>query len=169
MILFLWVASCIVCVLLGHYLGDRKIKKKVRSILSKKTERQVASDYRADLLNKWLVAEKKNINILSIFNNIETENIGIYGYGIAGKQLVNDMKDAQIKITCIIDRNAHNLGCDYPIYTLDDELPELDMIIVTSVNLNEVKNHIKQENCKIILLRDILELAIEREQRSGGK
>lgn len=169
MILFLWIVSCIVCVLLGCYLGDKKIKKKVGPILSKRTERQRASDYRADLLYKWLVAEKKNINILSVFNSIETENIGIYGYGIVGKQLARDMKDAHIKITCIIDRNAHNLGCDYPSYTLDDELPQLDTIIVTSMNLNEIKNRIKQENCKIILLRDILELAIERDQRAMGR
>ena len=165
MILFLWIVSCIVCVLLGRYFGNKKIKKKWRSILNKRAELQIASDYRADLLYKWLVAEKSGINILSILDNIETENIGIYGYGILGKQLVKDMEDAHIRLTCIIDRNAHSLGCDYPIYTLDDELPELDMIIVTSVNFNEVKNHIKQENCKIILLRDILELAIEREQR----
>ena len=72
------------------------------------------------------------------------------------------MKEAGIRITCIIDSNAHNLECDYPIYTLHDKLPVLDVVIVTSVNLNEVKNHIKQENCKIILLRDILELAIQR-------
>ncbi len=169
MISFLWIASCIVCIFLGRYWGDRKIKKKLRPMLSEKTELQIAANYRADLLYKWLVAEKMNINILSIINNTEAENIGIYGYGIVGKQLANDMKDAQIKITCIIDRNAHNLGCDYPIYTLDDELPELDMIIVTSVNLNEVKNRMKQENCKIILLRDILELAIERNQGRGGK
>ena len=169
MILFLWIVSCIVCVLLGRYIGDKKIKKKLRAILNKKSELQIASDYRADLLYKWLVAEKRNINILSILNNIETENIGIYGYGVVGKQLARDMKDAHTKITCIIDRNARNIECDYPIYTLDDELPELDMIIVTSVNLNEVKNHIKQGGCKIILLRDILELAIERGQRSGGK
>ncbi|MCM1120971.1 MAG: hypothetical protein NC416_00155 [Eubacterium sp.] len=169
MILFLWIASCIVCALLGCYFGDRKIKKKVRPILCKKTERQMASDYRADLLYKWLVAEKNNINILSVFNSIETENIGIYGYGIVGKQLAKEMKDAQIKITCMIDRNAHNIECDYPIYTLDDELPQLDIIIVTSMNLNEIKNHMKQENCKIILLRDMLELAIERKCENAGE
>lgn len=138
-------------------------------MLDKKNELQVASNYRADLLYKWLVAEKRNIDILSVFNNAETEKIGIYGYGIVGRQLANDMKDAQVKITCIIDRNAHNLKCDYPVYTLDDELPELDTVIVTSVNLNEVKNHIKQADCKIILLRDILELAIEQKRGSGGK
>lgn len=169
MILFLQIVSCIVCILLGGCLGDRRTKKKARQMLSKKNELQIASNYRADLLYKWLVAEKKDINFLSMFNNTEAENVGIYGYGIVGKQLANDMKEAQIKITCIIDRNAHNLKCDYPIYTLDDDLPELDMVIVTSVNLNEVKNHIKQANCKIILLRDILELAIEQKQGSGGK
>ena len=61
-------------------------------MLSEKTELQIAANYRADLLYKWLVAEKMNINILSIINNTEAENIGIYGYGIVGKQLANDMK-----------------------------------------------------------------------------
>lgn len=168
MILLLWIASCIVCVFLGRYLGNTKIKKKWRSILIKRTELQTASEYRADILYKWLIAEKKNINILSTLNNLETENVGIYGYGIVGKQLVKDMEDTHFKITCIIDRNAHNIECGYPIYTLDDELPQLDMIIVTSMNLNEIKNHIEQENCKIVLLRDILELAMEREPRGMG-
>lgn len=168
MISFLWIVSCIACIFLGKYLGNRKTKKKARQMLDKKNELQAASNYRASLLYKWLVAEKKHINILSVFNNTETGNIGIYGFGIVGKQLASDMEDAHINITCIIDRNARNLKCDYPIYTLDDELPELDLVIVTSVNFNEVKNHIKQKNCKIILLRDILELAIERKQGDGG-
>lgn len=161
MVLFLWIVSCIVCVLGGKHFGNRKLKKEVRSIFEKTTETRIAADFRADLLYKWLVAEKKNVNIVSFFKRIEMQKIGIYGYGIVGRQLVNDMREAQIMITCIIDRNAHNLKCDYPMYALDDEWPELDMIIVTSVNFNEVRNHNKQENCKVILLRDILELAIE--------
>ena len=139
MIIFLWIVSCMLCVLLGKYFGERKIKRKVRVILSKRTESLIASNYRADLLYKWLLAEKNNINILSILNHIESEDVGIYGYGIVGKQLAHDMKEAGIRITCIIDSNAHNLECDYPIYTLHDKLPVLDVVIVTSVNLNEVK------------------------------
>ena len=92
MIIFLWIVSCMLCVLLGKYFGERKIKRKVRVILSKRTESLIASNYRADLLYKWLLAEKNNINILSILNHIESEDVGIYGYGIVGKQLANDMK-----------------------------------------------------------------------------
>ena len=59
--------------------------------------------------------------------------MAIYGYGILGRHLVKQMELLGYRPEFIIDNNV-NIHSDYHIYGMEDEWPEVNVIIVTVVN-----------------------------------
>ena len=58
-------------------------------------------------------------------------NIAIYGYGMFGKHLVCQLNKENIRIKYIIDRQKDKKTKDIKLYTLDDQFPEVDCVVVT--------------------------------------
>ncbi len=86
-------------------------------------------------LNEWMDKKRRNPSrIVNLLSKKGYGRIAIYGAGEMGIQLYKDLCNSGIIIECFIDRSKSECGIDIPIYTLDDQLPEVDAVIVSVVH-----------------------------------
>lgn len=98
------------------------------------------------MMNRWVQIKQEGKKITDYTKNCY-KTIAIYGFGYAGERLQDDFENDGIKIDYIIDQNANNLVSSVEIYSMQDELPEVDLVIVTSImEFSEIK---KMLGCKI--------------------
>lgn len=110
------------------------------------------------VLNKWL---RNNILGKNIFEYLKEHNmntIAIYGLGMLGENLVLELKKTGIQIAYGIDRDIYiKHKFRFPIFNINDELPQVDAIIVTVESVIDelrIKTH---ERIPIIGLYKIVE------------
>lgn len=128
-------------------------------ILSVKNER-----YREywKILKRWLDINVQGKTICEYFNKNRCDSVAIYGLGILGSSLVDEMRNHNITIAYGIDQDEHKgKKFDFPVYRLQDELPEADVIVVTvGYAFDSVKGQIMTKGTfQIVSLNDLLDFA----------
>ncbi len=68
-------------------------------------------------------------NLISTINSYNIPRIALFGYGNIGKKMSYYLYSIDYEIQYIIDRNKENI-VDYPAYTINDQLPDVDVIII---------------------------------------
>lgn len=129
-------------------------------------------DYQKDFRNRQirLSKEKEILRLWSKIDNIpdilgsymrkqQMNTIAIYGYSQLGRVLHQKLSDEGIHVEYIIDQKGEMLGCQLPVYTLENVLPQVDVIIIAPVGLYEIiKPQIsKKTNAKIMDLEKMVE------------
>lgn len=87
--------------------------------------------------NTWIALENQGKYIGDFLRQKNYHTAAIYGYGHLGKQLFGRLKKEEIEISYLADQNAAYIKEDVPAYTLKDELPETEVVIVTLVEKEE--------------------------------
>ena len=70
----------------------------------------------------------------SISDYLYSQNIRkvvVYGLGYIGRQLVNRLKDTDVSLVGIIDRNAGFINSDIKVVRLEEFEQETDLVIIT--------------------------------------
>lgn len=84
------------------------------------------------VLDAWLSLKEQGISIADRLIEMGYKNIAIYGVGMMGMHLIEEFKKSDVNILYLIDRRAKSLTNAYPIYSMEDNLPEkVDAIILT--------------------------------------
>lgn len=111
-----------------------------------------------NILNQWIVLQHEGKKIEQYFINNGYNKIAIYGMGEIGNRLYEELKDSSIEVKYAIDKNADNTYSQIEVYTLEDDLEEVDAIIVTTAfAFVEIKNSLEQKiNYPIISLEDVV-------------
>ena len=86
--------------------------------------------------SQWLYLKQKGKGLHQYFKDNLINHIAIYGMGVLGERLYDELKDSEISIEYAIDRMAGHknipglniYGCD------EDRFPEIDVIVVTPVH-----------------------------------
>lgn len=86
------------------------------------------------ILDAWMNLENKGLTVEGYLKENGYDHVAIYGYGYIGKQLYGRLRRKHMDVVYIIDQNAAFLETDIPAYTLEQDLPEADLIIVTSLD-----------------------------------
>jgi len=60
--------------------------------------------------------------------------IAIYGLGVVGRHLIQLLINYKLDFRYAIDRNAKNLHMPYAVYSLEDKMPDVDVVVVTVVD-----------------------------------
>lgn len=95
--------------------------------------------------------------------NKKYKDVAIYGLGIIGKSLVKVLMDEKINVVYGIDQNEYKGRIfEFPVYTLQEELKDIDIIIVTvedndSHIKRELENRVKAEIVSVDYLLDVSE------------
>lgn len=110
-----------------------------------------------DIIDKWRKLKKRDIKFLNNLFHIEIQTIAIYGCGILGEFLYDELKTIK-DIEYFIDINAQYIQEEIPVYTLSEQLPDIDSVIITLVEGGEdVKRELEDRKFKnIIILKDWL-------------
>lgn len=97
-------------------------------------------------LDAWMNLENKGLSVEGYLARAGYRKVAIYGYGYIGKQLYGRLRRGNIEVAYIIDQNASFLDVDAKCYSLSEELPEADLIIVTLLDHeNVVGEQIKEK------------------------
>lgn len=110
------------------------------------------------MMNQWVKVKQDGKNLASYFEKNNYKKIAIYGMSYAGETLVNELKDSQVEVKYGIDKNPACIYSDMEIYTLDNYLKEVDVVVVTPIFFfQEIKEQLSRVlDCPIISLEDIL-------------
>lgn len=141
----------------GGYILATRLKKK-----DKKAEKEI--DNRAnkfknyfDVFDTWMTVKETGKSLGDYFKEEGYDKIAIYGMGKLGKHFVNELAESGIKVLYAIDRKE-NILSEIKVYSMDDEWPEADVIVVTATfDYENIYNSITQKSkIKVISLEDVL-------------
>ncbi len=113
-----------------------------------------------NLLDRWLVCKEHNNQFKDYFHKNCIKNVAIYRMGKLGNHLRYELNKAEIKIVYIIDEWEDFIYDREVHYNIQDELPLVDAVIVTSIDEFEtVKSKILKKNkmLNVISLETILD------------
>lgn len=89
-------------------------------------------------MSKWMKAKQGGGKISQFINRKEYKSVAIYGMSNMGELLLNELKHDRIDVLYAIDRNVNISSADgLKVYTLEEKLPEVDVVIVTPIHYFE--------------------------------
>lgn len=111
-----------------------------------------------NLLIQWLSIRQEGKSLVSYFEQNGYKKIAIYGMKELGERLYDELKDSEIEVKYIIDKNADAIYADVDVVTPDDQLEEVDAITVTAIHyFDEIEEMLEQKvDCPVISLEDIV-------------
>lgn len=119
---------------ISNYIIDSVSDREIKEITALKNKnKKVQSNL--SLLEKWLALYQKGIFLTDSSVLIGVTHVAIYGYGVIGKLLVDELKrkDSNCIIDYIVDRNykSYESDIDIDLYSPDDELPLTELMLVS--------------------------------------
>jgi len=112
------------------------------------------------LLDQWLSLRQAGKRLTAYFEDNLVDNIAIYGMGVLGERLYDEMRGSKVKVGYGIDRIAASKSfTGLKIYGLEEKWPQADAIVVTPVqDYWEIVEKLEMKiDAAIISLDDILD------------
>lgn len=144
--------------LLGAGVGAAAVGTVSNKMVGEKEEKVNKFKSYYNVLNQWLalIHEGKTLDQYFEVNNYKT--VAIYGMGELGNRLYEELKDASVQVKYAIDKNADSTFSDLDVKSLDDELEDVDVVVVTAVfAFDDVVDEISEKvTCPVISLEDVV-------------
>lgn len=110
-----------------------------------------------NLLDSWMVLREKGIKLDKYLLQKDYRRVGVYGYGIFGRHFIEELKDSDVELAYIVDMQKDKLHVDVPVYHPTEELPDCDVMVVTSFfYLNDIRKVLKSDNFKLLSIENII-------------
>ena len=113
-----------------------------------------------NFLDSLLICKERNYKLRDYFDENNIETVAIYGMGKIGKHLKYELDKMGIKIAYVIDEGDSGIYCKEEHYNLRDDLPLVDVVIVTVIDeFEDIKNKLMDNNkmLKVVSIDNILE------------
>lgn len=152
------VITIIISMLTGVAVGIGTTKKKMSDKVQKV---QAMSDKHFELfkmMNQWVYVKQEGKNLADYLLEHGYKKIAIYGMSFAGETLLHELENSDVSVVYGIDRNAVAIFSSIDLYTPDEDIPEVDAVVVTTITFfEEVEKMLSGKlRCPIISLEDIL-------------
>lgn len=114
------------------------------------------------ILDKWLLLKEKDCSLVEYLRKMDWKDIAIYGIGMIGHHLISEVQDSSIHILYGIDGKGDAIKIGFPVYTIEDELPKADVIIVTVEHeYKTIREILKNKTeCRIVSIASVIEGAM---------
>lgn len=144
-----------VAAFIGGQLANAKMKESEYGKLSARLAK--FEDYFA-ISNKWIKNKNMGISVLDYFERNGYESVAIYGMGELGKRLYEELKNQGKTVTFVMDRKASGIDPGLRICGIDDEIPEVDVIVITpTFDYASIEEQLKKvTSAKIISIKDVV-------------
>lgn len=111
-----------------------------------------------NIINNWFKLKERDLSVAQYLYGEGYRNIAIYGLGVMGKHLISDISKSMLKVLYGIDQKADTMEFDFAVYTLKDDLPKADVIVVAlAAHCDEVISSIQNKvNIPVISLEELL-------------
>ena len=110
------------------------------------------------MMNQWVKVKQEGKNLSIYFEEYGYKRIAVYGMSYAGETLIDELKGTGIQVVYGIDKNAESVNADVDVYTMEDNLGDVDAVVVTAVAFfNEIEKKLTDVfECPILSLEEIL-------------
>lgn len=104
------------------------------------------------ICNRWLEQIYEERDIGDRLEEQGIHSVAIYGCNDIARNLRKALEMQGLRVTYFIDKNAKYLDEERPVYTLEDKLQPVDLIIIALVqHETEIKSELKNITCKRIM------------------
>ncbi len=86
-----------------------------------------------DIYDKWLAVGRGANRIAQMLKCAGWHNVAIYGMGKTGLRLYQEIR-AEVNVKYFMDRNAAYLKADIPVYSPEDAVPVVDLVIIALID-----------------------------------
>ena len=98
------------------------------------------------MMNQWVRVKQEGKNLSSYLEEKGYKKIAIYGMSYAGATLIEELKGTNVKALYGIDKNADNIYADIDVFSMEDDLPKVDAVVVTAITFfDEIEGDILYE------------------------
>lgn len=142
----------------GAGLGIAKIGTTLNRRVNEEYQRAEKHLLIMQIMNQWLIDLQEGKKLSGFFEDNHFNTVAIYGMSYLGERLIDELKDTNIKVLYGIDRNAANIYSEIEVYTPDESLPKVDVIVVTSAfYYDEIERDLqKKVSYPIISIEDVV-------------
>lgn len=153
------IVAAIIFLIIGCIIGGLV----VINILGTKTVlyRQLSDKhlYIMDIFKRWIIMLEEGQNIETYFMQHGYKTIAIYGMGYLGDCLLNGLKETDIKVKYLIDNKVASSYGEIPVYSINDDLSPVDVIVITPVcYFYSIKKQLQERTAyKLISIEDIFD------------
>lgn len=112
------------------------------------------------LFSQWFEKKQNGKQLEDYFQRNHIYTIAIYGMSYLGQRLYDELKDSNVTVKYVIDKNAKDTASYVRVITPKDEMEPVDAIVVTATYYyNEIRKQLKVNGIKykIISLEDIIQ------------
>ena len=112
-----------------------------------------------NLLNQWLFLKQAGKSLEEYFVKNGYKTVAIYGMGEMGNRLYDELKNSQeIEMSFAIDKNAASAYSELEVLELEDDLPQVDVIVVTATfAYEEIEKKLNERiDYPIVSLEDVV-------------
>lgn len=144
--------------LLGASAGAATVKvaQKPKTLRRADHTQKMTEFYR--LLIEWLRIKQEGKSLMSFFVQNGYKTVAIYGMKELGERLYDELKDSEIEVKYIIDKNADAIYADVDVVDPEDTLEDVDVIVVTAIHyFDEIEETLAAKvDCPVLSLEDIV-------------
>ena len=110
------------------------------------------------MMNQWVKMKQQGRNLSEYFERNGYKRIAVYGMSYAGETFIDELKGSKAEIVYGIDQRANSIYADVDIFSVDDALKEVDVVVVTAITFfDEIEEKLSRKlDCPIISLEDVL-------------
>lgn len=112
------------------------------------------------IMDKMLTLKEMGYKFSAVLHKRGYRTVAVYGMGMLGNHLVKELELENLVLSYGIDKRKESKRYSFPIYSLDDDLPEVDVIVISiSYAYEEIEREIHNKmSCDIIDIACLLEV-----------
>lgn len=152
------IISTIVSGALGAAVGGVAIGRKCNQTMNEAKNKKMKMDSYYFLFNQWLIVRQQGKTLAEYFEKNNYKTVAIYGMKEFGERLYDELKNTDITVKYIIDKNADSIWTDVKVVIPEEELEPVDVIVVTATfYFDEIEEMLFDKvECPVISLEDVL-------------
>ena len=110
------------------------------------------------LLIEWLRIRQEGKSLVSFFVKNGYKTVAIYGMKELGERLYDELRNSEIEVKYIIDKNADAINVDADVVGPEDFLENVDVVVVTAIHyFDEIETMLEEKvDYPVISLEDII-------------
>jgi len=110
------------------------------------------------LLVEWLRIKQEGKSLPAFFEQNGYKTVAIYGMKELGERLYDELKNSEIEVKYVIDKNVDSIYADADVVTPEETLENVDVIVVTAIHyFDEIEETLSAKvNCPIISIEDVI-------------
>ncbi len=110
------------------------------------------------ILLQWLRVHQEGRTLAEYFRKNGYSTVAVYGMKELGEALVGELEKSDVDVKYCVDRSADDIYVEVDVYKPDQNLPPVDVMVVTAVHyFEDIENDMMNKvDCPIISLEDVV-------------